>query len=338
MRMIFEILIIMIFVFGCGMKKDIYDSPAEINQMRLPMSINGSFEVGFAGTTNSNGTIEIQSFGEGEVKIDGQDECGYHDGKSTTVRGWVSLPLPDIDKPYCSYLVTSEPNDFQSSAIGILVIHKKVEDSNFFLMKFKMNYVLREGVNWTQVRENDNISASESKLKILSSSAIYEGYDIEIFPSGKTGELTVEGCGLKYKKLYYLENTNNSFKIGLKDIYAGSDIKGTCLFTMIANNDDTYKKDIGLALVNAYTKQGSYIEVPEVKVKKLTKKVCFEFTDPYVVFIKVNDDYTKGKNDDGTLCVDKKTTKYEVEALTSMLRIFYGICDFNGKTCTWTVK
>lgn len=93
-----------------------------------------------------------------------------------------------------------------------------------------------------------------------------------------------------------------------------------CVFTITANHDDAIKESASI-FIKVYQQSGSFLDAPLIS---FGSKTCFEFTDPYVIGISVNNEW---KND-SKICVNESSL-YKIEGVTSNHRIFYG--EYDGK-------
>jgi hypothetical protein len=210
-------------------------------------------------------------------------------------------------------------------------------------LNITMNGVAREGIGWLQLAENNsnNIYSKNNQDINISSSGISSIRDIVLRPYGQKGRITINGCNNpEYIEDYDSDNNNVEIKITVDDLFTNGIVMGSCIFVVQANNDfgcpgDYCKKERAFLYVNAYKEHGAFVALPIVYIKD--NKICFDFKDPFVVGVRVDDNISKRLNQ-SKLCVINDKTTYEVEAITSVLREFYGLCSWNGSGCDWEVK
>lgn len=301
-------------------KTDIVPSPASLNQMRLPLSIDQDKEIGIIGTTDSTRVLRVGTLTSGIVSIRGLKECGYYEEfgyKDKTSQEFDLRNLPQMD--VCQYNLLSKSNSLDAPAIGILIV-RNYKDPNVVPLKMTVNNKDFTAIGWVQLKEETVIDRNLG---------ITEGRKIALYPSGSKGFVNISGCGITTES-YYFDNQNHLWETTLDNLYKqlGS-INRSCLFDILVNNED-YLKEGGTILVNVYKGQGSFLGAPVVSTNTW-KYTCFEFQDPYVVAICVNKE-CKGWNKK-KMCVDTKG-EYEVEGFTSNMRYFYGKYS-QGK---WEVK
>lgn len=305
-------------LLSCMPDKDTVAAPAMFNHKRLPIKINGTTEIGINGLaitseTDTSEDIFARSFDKGSLRIRGLDICGYVNGYGVEKFGWGPFELRDLpEEDICIYNIESRANKLDSPAIGSIVV-RYFNDPNVEPLKIKMNGVERLGVNWVQLKASEIAVRGESQK---SNAGIMENRDITIYPSS-SGKVIITGCGVKNMVYDY----NGVWSTTVDNLYKHlGGVAKDCVFTITANNIDALKESATI-LVSTYRDLGGFLDAPIVKNDG--KEKCFEFTDMYVVGLRVNNKIVKNWNTK-KLCVDK-TSYYEVEGITSNLRLFYGI-------------
>lgn len=303
---------ILLLIFGCASCKfpeDKADTPSLNNHNRVLLSDrDNNIELGVIGIINDD-LVKTKLYSDGIAELRGTGDCGSYMGESNNEAGWVEFILPSFDNKVCVYSVHAHSNVLDYPAIG-KVINYKFSNPDIEPLSMKVGDKVREGVNWTQVRGEDN-------------RIILESHDITISPKGNSGSVIINGCGLVNDIFTHTGNVTFNLKLLYKAV---NEIKQDCIFTILVNNDD-YVKELGIFYVNVFTGLGGYIATP--KVYKHFKKQCFEFNDNAVGAISVNGK-TKYNN---KLCV-KESESYIVETVTRNNRVFYGVY----KNGNWDIK
>lgn len=304
---------------SCQFVKDQAVAPAELNQNRLIMNTNGQTEVGIHGTTTVDNPIYIRSYGRGTVTIRGLRECGYITSGATEKAGWIKInPKNFPNKEICLYAIQERTENFDAPIIGHILIRRFL-DPNIVPLKISVNNVVRKGVNWVQLKEDDetvSITSYENQLQ----GGINESRDIVVYLGDHAGKLNITGCNLPANPLDY-DADQKEMLLTVDYLYRNQPVNKSCIFTLTANHDDALKESASI-FVKVYKGTGSFLDVPVVDGR------CFKFVDPYVIGISVNGSWKNSKEK----CVED-ADEYKVEGTTSKHRIFYGI--FNG--LEWTV-
>lgn len=313
----FKVLSVLVMMLsGCnGMVTDIANAPADENHHRMVFVGTDSIDsqagsVGIFGVVDS-GKIRVRSYTSGLFEIRGLDDCGYYYGFSTKGYGFAQIDSADLPhNEVCVFSTLYKFNGMDAVATGRLIV-RRFTDPNVKRLKIRMNDIDRVGVNWVQIREDvpshDNVGGVGGVL---------ESRNIVVYPSGKSGKIIVTGCGIR--EIYNFSGVQE-WKTTIDNLYKQiGGVKKSCLFNVIANNDDALK-DAGSVYVSVYKGVGGYIAAPSVKIG--SRSACFEFGDEYVVAVMVNG--ARSKLGSRKICV-KKSDEYHVEAVTSKLRSFYG--------------
>lgn len=328
------LLFLTIVLNRCAIKQDMNDAPDDLNHRRLPISINGKVELGIHGTILENPTLYVRSYGLGVLSLHGDDDCGFYDGWSIDTPGWYGFNFPKIQKEVCIYRLQEKTQHFDAPISGI-ILHARLKDPLYWRwLRVIMNNTERDGLGWVQVAEENETVQDYSEKENNSFNGIYESRDIILKPYGTRGHIRINGCGGPEFNFDY-EN-GESVKLEIDDLFKDKIVKGSCIFTVISRTeppcpDDFCMNERAFLYVNAYKKHGSFLAGPIVTSE--FGKVCFDFKDPFVVATRANKKYSN-KN---KICVEN-TAIIEVEAITSVLREFFGICKYANETCDWEIK
>lgn len=295
---------------SCQTVKDVADAPSALDQDRSVLLISNVIEVGIHGTTKDV-PIMVRSYGRGSVMLRGLGDCGIVATTATDKVGWVEFNQSILPKKeFCVYSVQNSTNGFDAPSIGHVLV-RRFMDPNVLPLRTVVNLVDREGVNWVQLRE-DSSPAFNSTMSVPAG-GIHEDREIKIYLGGKSGLLNITGCGLATMVQEYSNQEWISFTVDY--LMRGAQLH-TCVLTITANHYESLKQSASV-LVKTYKGAGSFLSAPLVKDDG--DEWCFEFTDPYVVGMMVNDKWSKKSK----MCAGKNSS-LKVEGVTSKNRIFYG--------------
>jgi hypothetical protein len=303
---------------ACQPVKDQAKSPAELNHNRIPIQIDGQSEVGINGTISGQSIIKARAYYKGSVSIRGLEDCGYYLEEGIAGLGWVSFNASELPQnEFCLYHVQARINRLDSPAIGKVLIRRFL-DPNVKPLQITMNNVKRLGVNWVQLKESVSLMVSKAHNEMGEESGISEDRKIIVYPSGKTGKMIITGCGIR--EIYYYDNTPE-WQTTVDNLYKSiGQLNKDCVFTITANNDDTLKESATF-LVSVYKEEGGYLAAPLVSIDR---SACFEFTDNNVIAIRINTVRSKKINQTRMCITRNDAEEYEVEAITSKQRVFWG--------------
>ena len=319
-------LILLVLFVSCNPKKDEAVAPSKLKQQRMVMSYGGVTEVGIHGGIDENIPLKVRVVNSGDLGIRGQGDCGFYLGKGYgKTKQMIIDPKELPKKKVCVFGLDLRVNKLDAPSIGLFVF-RRFTSPLVKPLKIKANSVTRMGVNWVQVKKDsqfqlpNKIPSDDGGTK---SAGINEGRDIEIYPSGNSGYINISGCNKPRRTIDFTieEGKEKVWRLSLESMYRGT-VEKSCTFDILVNNRGYQYKEAATFVVHTYNEQGSFLDAPETYEKK--KYRCFRFRDPYVVGISVNGYYTKVNED--VLCAFKKKT-YEVIAITSNQRTFYGIFD-----------
>jgi hypothetical protein len=302
---------------SCQLVEDASEAPAVLSQDRAMIKIGDDVDA-IQGVVGSETMAYVRAYGESTVTVSGLKECGYITSGSSKKSGWVPIPLSHFpDKEFCIYSVLVRGVGFDAPATGHLLI-RKFTDPNVVPLTVEMNHVVRKGVNWVQLRSDSEPTFFASNTTLPVFGGISEGRDVVIHLGGHSGKLNITGCGFQPDVIEY-ENMQEMY-LTVDQLYreAGK-VDRSCVFTVTANHDDALKESASL-FVKVYNGTGSFLDAPMVDVS--SNQACFQFIDPYVVGIEVNDK----KSYSDKVCV-AHAKSYVVEGVTSKFRTFYGIYD-----------
>ena len=325
MRTLIFFILILVVSCACQPTKDIGANPSKLNHNRVPINIDNNIEIGISGVilTDTDKDIKVRSYGYGSVSLRGLNECGFFSEKGSNLKyGWVTFNTKElINQDLCTYTLESRSNILDAPAIGKVIV-KRYIDPNVIPLKIRMNGITKNGVNWVQLKEQALNFAYMGDIT-NTKDGIPEGHDITVFPSGKKGKMIITGCDVR--EVYYYDDTIDDLSKGwrttIDNLYKSiGGINKDCVFTITANNDDMLKESASF-IVSVYRESGGFLTAPIVD--DVGKRICFEFTDRNVVGLRVADVITNKVNTK-KLCVFPRT-QYEVEGITSNLRIFYGV-------------
>jgi len=323
---------ILIIFTSCRITQDLGVSPASLNQQRMVMIYKNKTEIGIHGGTDYNQILKVRVSGKGEMSIRGLGDCGFYRGSSFGGKKYAGLTLSKLpNKEVCIYGLTLRIDGLDSASRGLFIL-RRFKNPLIKPLKTKVNLVEREGVNWVQLKKDSQMISYKKELDIRAA-GIYENRDIEIYPSGNSGHINIAGCGIKkVVDFNFRENQPKVWKTNLRSLYKGMIEKG-CTFDILVNNRGYQFKEAATILVHVYNDYGSFLDAPKTYISNGIKRVyrCFKFHDPYVIGISVNGYQSRLNSKE--LCAFKQK-KYEVIAITSKQRTFYGIYDERLKD--WT--
>ena len=300
---------------SCQLVKDLADPPSKFEQDRLITTISGNLEVGINGTIDPNQSLYVRSYGRGSISLRGLGDCGYITSAAVDKLGWLKFDQTFLpDKEFCLYVVQSHTNGFDAPATAHVLV-RRFKDPNVKPLTTIVNRVKRDGVNWVQLPAD--IAKTTTILAEESDGGIYEDRDIVVMLNNHPGKLNVTGCsGITPTTTEY--SNQQSITIKIDALYREVGHVFDCVFTITANHDDALKESASV-FVKVYKESGSFLDAP---LASIGSKACFQFTDPYVIGMLVNDKWLQKSK----VCVDKNNS-YRVEGVTSRHRIFYGEYD-----------
>lgn len=292
---------------SCQLVKDQGIAPSTLNQDRAVIQVGTDTEVGINGVAGVNATIQVQSFGKGSVEIRGLDDCGYVSSAATTSNGWVTFNTASLPgNEFCLYSIQTNTAGFDAPSIGHVLVRRFL-DPNVNQLTTTANLITRTGVNWVQVA-----GGSTPSVVSQSSGGINENRNISVNLGGNSGHLNITGCNGQTSTVMYTNQA--AYTTTIDELFQGS-VVTSCAFTITANHINAVAQSATL-YIQVYQDFGSFLDAP------IASGNCFSFTDPYVVGIGVNGQWSASSK----LCATKAST-YQVEGVTSNQRVFFGVSD-----------
>jgi hypothetical protein len=303
-------------LFSCCGKpiKDVAESPASLNQMRLVMQDSSKDKtVGVLPTMDES--FKFMVFGTGTYSARGFLRCSGHYGGSFKDANWITIKPPKRSG-VCLMQVEVKENSLDSNISGVF-ISELFGNPDVLPLSIDVVGKRRLGVNAIQLGEHP-----DGGVRTL----ISEDTAVKIYTSTKNGTLrSRSSCKDKSGETFLSDSFIIEDGVVTTDLYhlyrnLGG-INQSCVFKFLVNPADSLKEG-GTLYVHVYKKFGSWLETP--LVERRGNRYCFEFTDPYVVGMKVND---KASSLNAQRVCSPLNSRYEVLGVTSSLRLFYGVYD-----------